>query len=154
VVGANRMDVVPKSPTAKRSHMRRAASATVHLVMACAVVLGIVHSGGRYYYCAAMGLLPVDPCGEASSEARIDGPSLGAKHVDCCQVLTLPAMPRAAQGASPRVAPARVAIVPTLSFAAHAVAQPWSKQERARERWRPPRLASNDRRAQLMVFLI
>ncbi len=153
-MGAKHMYVVPKSPTAKRSPMRRAASATVHLVLACAVVLGIVHSGGRYYYCAAMGLLPVDPCGEASSEARSHGPSLGAKLVDCCQVLTLPAMPQAAQGASPRVTPARVAIVPTLWLAARAIAQPSLKQESALEWWRPPRPASNDRRAQLMVFLI
>jgi hypothetical protein len=132
-------------------------AAAAHLVVAFAVLFGIVHSGGRYFYCEAFGLLPFDPCAQASTDAHNNGPSemLDERPADCCQIVTLTAMPRAAQAAGPSVAPAaRVADIPALWLMGRTDSPTLSRVDRAFKRWRPPPRASNDVRAQLMVFLI
>jgi hypothetical protein len=125
--------------------------------LAFAVLFGIVQSGGRYFYCDALGLLPSDPCAEASRGAHAETPlgMLSERPADCCEIVTLAAMPQAAQAEGCTVAPAaRVAIVPALWLVGGVDAAAPSQVERAFKRWRPPPRASNDVRAQLMVFLI
>lgn len=131
--------------------------AAAHVVLALAVLFGIVQSGGRYFYCEALGLLPSDPCAEASLDGHSKSPlgMLSERHTDCCEIVTLAAMPQAAQAAAPKVAPAaRVAIIPALWLAARVDSAALSAIDRAFERWRPPPRASKEVRAQLMVFLI
>jgi hypothetical protein len=148
---------VPKHRSTTRWRLPRAVGAVAHLVLAFAVVFGIVHSGGRYFYCEALGLLPSDPCVVASSDAHSKSPlcTLSERPADCCEIVTLASMPEAAQAASPSVAPAaRVAVLPALWLADRVDAPAPARVDRAFERWRPPPRASNDVRAQLMVFLI
>ncbi|MGO9835004.1 MAG: hypothetical protein ACLP1X_12385 [Polyangiaceae bacterium] len=141
----------------KRPRLPRAVAAAAHAVLALAVLFGIVQSGGRYFYCDAFGLLPSDPCAEASRHGHSKSPlgALSEHHRDCCEVVTLAAMPQAAQAAAPMVAPAaRVAIIPALWLAGRVDSAALSAIDRAFERWRPPPRASNEVRARLMVFLI
>jgi hypothetical protein len=127
------------------------------LVLAFAVLFGIAQSGSRYFYCEALGLLPSDPCAEAATEGHGKSPlgTLSEHHADCCEIVTLAAMPRAAQAAGPSVAPAPlVAVLPALRPEGAIDSAAPSCLDRGFERWRPPPRASNDVRAQLMVFLI
>jgi hypothetical protein len=139
------------------TRLRRAAAAAAHWLLAFAVVFGVLHSGNRYFYCEALGLLPSDPCAAASSDAHGNSPlqTLSERAADCCEIVTLGAMPPAAQAAGPSVAPAaRVAIVPALWLAGHIDSEAPLRVDRAFERWRPPPRASSDLRVELMVFLI
>jgi hypothetical protein len=132
-------------------------AAAAHWVLALSVLFGIVHSGGRYFYCEALGLLPSDPCAEASADGRGKSPlgMLSERRADCCEIVTLATMPPAARSAGPSVAPAaRISIVPALWLAGRVDFAAPSRVDRAFERWRRPPRASNDVRAQLMVFLI
>jgi len=128
-----------------------------HWLLAFAVLFGIAHAGGRYFYCEALGLSASDPCARASNDAHSKSLSgmLSERGVDCCEVLTLAAMPQAAQPVGPSVAPAaRVATLPALWLADLVDGPAPARVDRAFKRWRPPPRASNDVRAQLMVFLI
>lgn len=144
----------------------RAVAAVAHLVLAFAVLTGILHSGGRYFYCEAFGLQASDPCAEVPAGAHDKGATaerdtgtLGERQVDCCAIVNLEAMPQAAQASGPSVAPAaRVAIVPALGLAG-ALAGPLdaaapSRVERSFAGWRPPPRTPGGARAQLMVFQI
>jgi hypothetical protein len=149
--------IAARNQSTKRWRFPRGVASLAHLVLAFAVVLGMVHSGGRYFYCEALGLLPSDPCAGASSEAQVQSPlrTLSERRADCCEIVTLAAMPQAAHAAGPSVAPApRVAIVPAILLAARSDSTAPSAVDRAFERWRPPPRAPTDLRAQLMVFLI
>jgi hypothetical protein len=140
-----------------RKRLPHAVVAAAHLVLAFAVLFGIVQSGGRYFYCEALGLLPSDPCAEAARDGHTKCPlgTLSERHADCCEIVTLAAMPQAARAAGPSVAPAAfVAITPALWPEGWSESATSSRLDRAFERWRPPPRASNDVRAQLMVFLI
>src|SRR5260221_11428193 len=98
-----------------RGRMPRVIAAAAHLVLAFAVLCGIVHAGARYFYCEALGLLPSDPCAEVSGDGHGKRPldALSEHHADCCEIVTLIPMPRAAQAAGPHVAhAAREAIAP------------------------------------------
>jgi hypothetical protein len=137
--------------------LSHAVAPVAHLVLAFAMVFGIVHSGARYFYCEAFGLLPFDPCAEARCELHSKSPSdmLGERPADCCEIVTLAATPQAAQAAIPSVRPAPcVAILPALWIAGRTDGLARSELDRTFGRWRPPRRASNDTRARLMVFLI
>jgi hypothetical protein len=118
----------------------------------------MLQAGSRYFYCDALGLMASDPCVGAASEARAggaEGALLTERAGDCCQIVTLAAMPQAAEAARSSVAPA--ALVATLlarATAQRADPRPAPGGHRAFERWRPPPRASNEARAQLMVFLI
>jgi hypothetical protein len=151
------MRSVPKSRSTRRWRLRRAVAAAAHWVLAFAVLFGITHSGGRYFYCEALGLSPFDPCAEASGDGHGKSPlgMLSERHADCCEIVTLAAMPQAAKSAGPSVKPvARVALVPALWLAGRLDSAAPSQVDRPFERWRPPPRASSDVRAQLMVFLI
>jgi hypothetical protein len=149
-----------RSASRDRSNRKRllhAVVAAAHLVLAFAVLFGIVHSGGRYFYCEALGLLPTDPCAAASGDAHSKGPldTVGEHPVDCCEIVTLAAMPQGAIAAGPSVARAAlVATIPALRPEGRIDSAAPSRLDRAFERWRPPPRASSDVRARLMVFLI
>jgi hypothetical protein len=135
----------------------RAVVAVAHLVLAFAVLFGIVQSGGQYFYCDALGLLASDPCAETARDGHGRCPlgTLSEHHADCCELVTLAAMPQAARADGPRVEPAAlVAIIPAPWPEGGSHSATSSRPDRAFERWRPPPRASNDVRAQLMVFLI
>jgi hypothetical protein len=149
--------LVVKSRTTTRRRLLHVAAPLGHLVLALAVVFGIVRSGGRYFYCEAFGLLPFDPCAEASREPCGKGPSgtLGEQPRDCCAIVTLAATPDGAQAARPSVPPAACRpILPAPGLAARTDLPPPSRVARAFERWRPPPRTANDARTRLMVFLI
>jgi hypothetical protein len=157
VLGRSYVRRAPRNRSTRSRRLARLAVSAAHWVLACAVLFGVVHSGNRYFYCEALGLMPSDPCIEASPDAQGKSPlaMLGERRADCCEIVTLAAMPRAAQAAGLRVAPAAcVAVVPALGFVDPSDSASPVRVERAFERWRPPPRASNDVRAQLMVFLI
>jgi hypothetical protein len=157
VIGQNGVRIVSSNRSNRRRRLGHAVAAAARLVLAFAVLLGIVHSGGRYFYCEALGLLPSDPCAEAARDDHNKSPLgvLGERRADCCEIVTLAAMPQAAQASGPGVAPAaRVAVMPACGLAGWTDFARPSRRGRAFERWRPPPRASNDVRAQLMVFLI
>ena len=148
-----------------RRRSRRGMAAVAHMVLALAVVFAVVKSGGRYYYCEALGLMPSDPCAEASRAAR-GAPdalaescpdmqrTLSEHHADCCEVVTLSAMPRAAGAVGPSVAPAAwVATVPAPGLV-DPTRSPELAIEPAFDRWRPPPRDASAACAKLMVFLI
>ena len=151
-----------RNASGNRSNRKRlplAVGVAARLVLAFAVLFGIVQSGGRYFYCEALGLLPSDPCVEGARDSHNESPLgiLSEHHADCCEIVTLAAMPQAAQAAGPQGPRPRrlVAIIPAPWQQKGAIdpAAP-SRLDRGFERWRPPPRASNDVRAQLMVFLI
>jgi hypothetical protein len=128
-----------------------------HLVLAFAVVFGMVQSGGRYFYCEAVGLSPFDPCAEASGAAqgKCSRDTLGEPARDCCEVVTLAVTPRAARAAGPSIMPTPcVAVLPAIGLAGRTDGLARWGMDRAPGRWRTPPGASSDTRARLMVFLI
>jgi hypothetical protein len=150
------MRYASRNPSNRR-RLPRAVVAAAHLVLAFAILFGVVQSGGRYFYCEALGLLPSDPCAQNAGNAHTECPSgkLSEHRADCCEIVTLGTMPRAAQATGPSIAPAAlVATLPALRLADQNDSAAPSRVARAFERWRPPPRASNDVRAQLMVFLI
>jgi hypothetical protein len=117
----------------------------------------MVHSGSRYFYCEALGLLPTDPCAQASKGDAGKSPlgTASERTDDCCEVITLAAMPQAAQAAGPSIAPAAcVAVLPARGLADAADLPAAAPRDRAFDRWRPPPRAPNDVRVELRVFLI
>jgi hypothetical protein len=155
-----RPDVVQRfvqGRSTKRGVVVRAIAPVAHLVLAFAVLFGMVQSGGRYFYCEAVGLSPFDPCVEASGDAygKCTRDVLGEPARDCCEVVTLAVTPRAAPPAGPSVMPAPcVAVLPALGLAGRTDGLARWGMDRAPGRWRPPPRASSDTRARLMVFLI
>jgi len=135
---------------------RRSAVALGYLLLAFAVVCGIAQSGTRYFYCEALGLMHSDPCAQSArgGDTNICGNSLSEKPADCCEVVTLPAMPDGARVVSPSVLPAGlVAIVPRGWLADHPATPTLRVPKRFFDRWRPPPRSAGEVCAQLMVFL-
>ena len=137
--------------------LRRVATALGTLILAFALLAGMLRSGGRYFYCEAMGLSPSDPCVAANpSHPHSNNPAdeVRPQHIDCCEIVTLPSMPEGARAEGPSVPPAAVHIVATPVQAldpAHADAS--RLRERASAHWRAPPRSSNQIHARLMVFL-
>jgi hypothetical protein len=145
---------VPGRKRSSRRFWRAAAVAIGHLVLAFAVLSGVDQSGARYFYCEAFGLMATDPCVQSSQARRGPLEAVDTPLADCCEVVTLPAMPEGARAMSPSVPPAARAAVlpPTL------LTDAWSSRgprfpNPERQRWRPPPRAPSEVRAQLMVFL-
>ena len=124
------------------------------LLVAVAVLFGLVHAGARYFYCEGLGLSTTDPCVQVTGDrAPCPLASFERAPFDCCQVITMPSMPEGARSVEPPVPAAGVvAMVPP----AVGVVEPPSGSLRVAwegERWRGPPRSANERRAQLMVFL-
>lgn len=102
-----------------RGLARQCLAALVGLALAFALAASLARPAGRYFYCEAMGLLPLDPC--RAAPAASDGPStpeglLDQTRPDCCEVFTLRALPDGATRASPNVPPATVvAVLPAVA---------------------------------------
>jgi hypothetical protein len=125
-----------------------------HLVLVFAVLAGIGHSGARYFYCEALGLMATDPCAQASERQRCPVEALDRAVADCCEAVTLPAMPQGARAASPSVPPAsRIAVIAPGWLAHPWIAKGLRSSNWTPRQWRPPPRGPNEARAQLMVFL-
>jgi hypothetical protein len=125
------------------------------LFVAVALLFGTVQAGAHYFYCEAFGLLAFDPCASASHEASpCPLQSLQSQPVDCCQRITVPAMPDGAGANEPSVAPAAfVAVVPAAQYAISQLGVFEVPRAFQRGRWRRPPRSAGDLRAELMVFL-
>ena len=139
-----------------RGLARQCLAALVGLALSFALVASLARPGGRYFYCEAMGLLPLDPC--RAAPAASDGRSAPEDCVDqtrpdCCEVVTLRALPDGATNAPTNVPPATVVVV------LPAVAATDTGDERlvhnVRSKWRaPPRPPGKQRtHAHNQVFL-
>jgi hypothetical protein len=128
--------------------------ALVRLLVAVAVLVGPLQSGARYFYCEGLGLLASDPCARATGDGpRCPPQSLERLHDDCCQHITMPTVPDGARVDQPRVAPAGfVAVVAAADYVGTGVQTDPGRRFDERRVRRPPR-PSEQRRAQLMVFL-
>lgn len=126
-----------------------------HAVLALALLTGLAHANGRYFFCEAMGLLQGDPCVAAAAidADGDDSPSVRATHDDCCEVLTLPPMPAGEELSPPvvRSSPvvAAACAVPTQVLHPSSALSTHSLHES----WRAPPISARQLRAQLMVFL-
>ncbi len=138
--------------------LRRIAVALAALLLSFAVLSGAARARNRYFYCEAMGLMETDPCAAA---AQSDGTRDGAPwtearegHTDCCEVVTLSAMPAGtsivAQSVPP---PGLVALLPAAIFGSGSLSAPSTRPDRSFQRWRVPPRYPGELRAQLMVFL-
>jgi hypothetical protein len=79
---------------------------------------------------------------------------LTEKLADCCEVVTLPAMPDGARAASPSVLPAALVAIVPIGWLADLPATPALRTPRRFfERWRPPPRSAGEVCAQLSVFL-
>jgi hypothetical protein len=137
--------------------LRRRALAVVGVLMMAVFVSGLVHAGGRYFYCEALGLSLSDPCVGPPSADRPACPSaaLQSSHCDCCEILVVQAMPSGAQSARASVPAtpllAILAAVPlTATGPGHDANFHAPGQRRSHPPWRPP---ASEARARLMVFL-
>jgi hypothetical protein len=125
------------------------------LVLALAVICGAVQSGARYFYCEALGLSTSDPC---AASARGGGgcplESVGPQSIDCCAIITLPAVPEGARAREQTVAPAGVvALLPASEYVGpNSLLRVDGFAQTALRVERPPR-PGGELRTQLMVFL-
>jgi hypothetical protein len=124
-------------------------------LLAFVVVTALLHSGARYFYCDALGLRATDPCAHAAREQRSPTEAVDQDFGDCCEVLTLSAVPNGVAVESPAVPPAvHVATLAAADWLARTGASTASRSRGdASERWRPPPRGPTEGRARLMVFL-
>jgi hypothetical protein len=124
-------------------------------LVAIAVLFGVAHAGTRYFYCEALGLSVSDPCVHCvhrETPCPID--SLERTPFDCCEVITLPAMPDGARTVQSTVPAASVtALLPAVDESIRSPGVERRLVLLGRERWRAPPRGSGDLHAQLMVFL-
>jgi hypothetical protein len=144
-----------RRPRRKRAAARSFAAALGHLLLALAVLCGIARSGARYFYCEAFGLTLTDPCVRAQhDDVGRSGEALGERVHDCCEVVTLPAVPDGARTATPNIPSApRVAVVAVGSSDFVRSRGGTSFCDPLLDRWRPPPRSPGENRAELMVFL-
>jgi hypothetical protein len=141
----------PRLRTLPRAAIARACC----LLVAAAVLFGVVHAGARYFYCEGLGLSTTDPCAQVA-EQRAPCPlaSFERAPFDCCQVLTMPSMPDGARSVAPTVPSAGViAILPPAPAVAESQGGRSIRAAREGERWRAPPKSARERRAQLNIFL-
>lgn len=147
------MVVVAPSRRARRALLR---DALLRLVLAVVVVAGALQAHARYFYCEGLGLSATDPCGAARTPREACPlPIVNRQVVDCCGVLTMPAVP---EGTSPREPavwpPSQADVVPFVEFASASSTGPSDGgRGRSGEARRKPPPTPRELRAQLMVFL-
>lgn len=149
------MTVLAAGWQVRRRPRRALVAATVHLLLALAVVCGTLHAGTRYFYCEALGLSTSDPC---SARAHSGNPcplqSIERQSIDCCSVLTLTSMPEGASATKENVPPAGlVAVLAVHRDVLSAAGGIADRFARGVQRWERPPRPGGDLRARLMVFL-
>jgi hypothetical protein len=134
---------------------RAAIARAACLLVAVAVLFGVVHAGARYFYCEGLGLSTTDPCAQvAADRAPCPLASFERAPFDCCQVITMPSMPEGARSIAPTVPAAGVvAILPAAPAVVESPGRPSVRGAREGERWRAPPKSARERRAQLKIFL-
>jgi hypothetical protein len=140
----------------RSARVRKVAIALTGLLLTFAVIAGLAHAGGRYFYCEAMQLMQSDPC-----VATHDGKSAGSEstfcafRADCCEMWTLPSMPAGTAIAQDVVVapPGLVAVVPATDLLIQQSETSFRARSRVFERWRSPPRPPGELRTQLMVFL-
>lgn len=121
-----------------------------------AVLCGIVQTRTRYFYCESLGLSLIDPCvGAAHRQPACPLAALDRTPFDCCERITMSAMPEGAGTIEPTVSPAGVVafISPVVVAAVESAAGSRAALGWEGQRWRGPPRSSRARRTQLMVFL-
>jgi hypothetical protein len=129
--------------------------AAARLLLALAVICGAVQSGARYFYCDALGLSSSDPCAaSAQSGGGCPLESVGPQSIDCCAIITLPAVPEGARAREQTVAPAGVVALlrATEYMGPNSLLRVEGFARTALRIERPPR-PGGELRTQLMVFL-
>jgi hypothetical protein len=139
----------------RRIPLRGALAKASCLLVAMAVLLGVVHAGARYFYCEGLGLSATDPCLQtATHPSPCPSGTFDRQALDCCRVITMPSMPEGARSVVPVVPSAGfMAVLPAVQTAG---ASQWNGSvlfAREGERGRAPPASSGERRARLMVFL-
>jgi hypothetical protein len=135
---------------------RKVAVGLTGILLTFAVMAGLAHAGGRYFYCEAMQLMQSDPC-----VATHDDKGAGSKstfcafRTDCCEMWTLPSMPAGTAIAQDHVVapPGLVALVPATDLLLQQSETSFRARSRVLERWRSPPRPPGELRTQLMVFL-
>lgn len=136
--------------------LRRYVDAVLGLALLFALISGLAHSGERYFYCEAMGMLQWDPCQQGfSDDEDARDPVDEIKSGDCCELGRFPSLPHASTTSTPGVNPPRlVAIFATPDLRSSGCAHVLRQSSNSPMRWPvPPPRAATLRRAELMVFL-
>jgi hypothetical protein len=145
-----------------RSRLKAAAASLACLVLAFAIVTGLLQANTRYFYCEAMGMMREDPCAAASAAHRdeqVEAPNptdeLSRTPFTCCSTGVLGALPSSTSPADVRVEPAQLVAFLALpspldswELASASALEP-TRAYRFRVAPRPAR----ELRAQSMVFL-
>jgi hypothetical protein len=135
--------------------LRRAIAALARLVVAAVVVCGLPQSGARYFYCEALGLSSTDPCVQAAEHRGAECPAqFEERPIDCCKVVRLPLLPRAARIAEAGIARSRwVALLPPVHTSPVRDGFAEAPPVRVLQRWRAPPRTSERVHKHVMVFL-
>jgi hypothetical protein len=150
VIGRSRI-VWGRSP-----RTRKVAATLTGVLLTFAVVAGLAHAGGRYFYCEAMELMQSNPCVATHDDKGAGSRStFCAFRADCCEMWTLPSMPAGTAMAQDDVVapPGLVAVVPATELLIQQSETSFRARSRVFERWRSPPRPPGELRAQLMVFL-
>jgi hypothetical protein len=149
------MKVVKLATNLRRTSLRHAIAVLARLLVAVVVVCGVTQSGARYFYCEALGLSITDPCVCPAEHRGTECPvQFEPRPVDCCKVVRLPVVPRAARLAEAGIEPSPwVALLPPLhgSRGLDGFAEP--PPRRVLQRWRAPPRTSERVHEQVSVFL-
>ena len=137
-----------------KARSRRCAIALTGLLLALAVLAGLAHAGGRYFYCEGMRLMQSDPCLVSHTDKGAGSEStICPLRTDCCELWTLPSMPLGTMAEAPSVpSPAVLAVVPASQLLRLQSETPLAPL-RISEQWRRPPRSPGNLRARLMVFL-
>jgi hypothetical protein len=125
------------------------------VVVALAMLVGVMQARARYFYCESCGLSATDPCAQgAVRRSPCPLASLDRPPFDCCQVITMPAMPEGARSVEPAVpAPGLLSVLPACVRAAESSSSQGARTPWRDEHWRGPPKSLRERRTQWMVFL-
>lgn len=145
----------PLARRRRRIPLQAALAKASCLLIAIAMLLGIVHAGARYFYCEGLGLSATDPCLQtATRQSPCPSGAIDRQAFDCCRVITMPSMPEGARSVVPVVPPARfVAVLRPVPRAEASLGNGRALFGGEGERGRAPPASSGERRARLMVFL-
>jgi hypothetical protein len=135
--------------------LRRAIVALARVLVAAVVVCGLAQAGARYFYCEALGFSCTDPCAQPAEHRRAECPTrVEQRPIDCCKVVRLPLLPRAAKAAEAGIEPSPwVALLPPVHASPVLDGFAEAPPRRVLERWRAPPRTSQRVHERVMVLL-